>query len=107
MTLNKIKNIIKSLDPKIKESDEGYKCAIVLLACTETPHRIKDIVEFTKIEKPLVEKYMRNFRANKLITSSGKINHSGWFDEETGALAFYCDVNIGLGYLQRDETQSV
>lgn len=107
MTLNKIKNIIKSLDPEIKENDEAYKCALVLLACVEKPHRIKDIVEFTNVEKQLVAKYLRNFRANKLITGTGRINHGGWFDEETGGLAFYCDVNVGLGYLQRDESTSV
>ena len=107
MTLKQIKSIIKSLDPPIKETEEGFKCAIVLLSCTEKPHRIKDIVEFTKIERPLVAKYMRNFRANKLFTSTGKINHSGWFDEETGGMAFYCDVNVGLGYLQRVNAESI
>lgn len=106
MTLNQIKNIIKSLDPPIKEYEEGFKCAIVLLSCTEKPPRIKDIVEFTNIERPLVAKYMRNFKANKFFTSTGKINHSGWFDKDTGGIAFYCDVNVGLGYLRRVNTQS-
>ena len=103
MTLKNIKKIIKELDPPFCESDEAFKCAVVLLACTEKPHRINDLVEFTKVDRSLVVKYMRNFRANKFFTRTGKINHSGWFDEETGGIAFYCDVNIGMGFLHRDK----
>jgi hypothetical protein len=103
MTLNNIKKIIKTLDPPFSERDEGFKCAVVLLACMQKPHRIKDIVEFTKIDRPLVVKYIRNFRANKFFTNTGKVKHSGWFDEKTGGIAFYCDVNIGLGYLRREK----
>lgn len=105
MTLNKIKKVIKELDDKIKETDEGFKCAVVLLALTEKPQRIKDIAEFTQIERPLVARFMKNFRANKIIRN-GKIRHSGWFDKESGGIAFWIDVSCGLGFLQRTSQQA-
>jgi len=102
MRVEKVKQIIREMDENLSESDESFSGALVLISIIEVGHRIKDIVNFSSLDRKFVADFIRNLRANKFFTWNNKICHSGWFDEG-GGVAFWMDVSIGLGYIQRVE----
>jgi len=90
---------VKKLDPKLKKSEEAFKVAAILLSGLQVGANTRAIAKFLDIDETNVKKYEKPLRKNGIW--EGKKTICNWFDKESGGLAFWCDVNVALGKLQK------
>ena len=99
VTLTQLKQELHKMDPDLLEDDEAFQAAIILLAGLSQPHTIKALQTFTGYRQSFVARAVGNLKRNDVFTRDGRIAAS-WFEED-GALSFWLDVNIALGFIQR------
>lgn len=97
--MEEIAEQIKQLDPKLQPTDPAYQAATFLIASLMVGPVQYKIQHLTKLPKGLVAMFAHHCRKNK-IWFGGKI-HADWANEETGGLAFWCDVNVLTGMFER------
>ena len=90
---------VKKLDPKLKKSEEAFKVATILLSGLQVGANTQAISKFLDIEEKDVKEYEKALRKNGIW--KGEKTACDWFDKEYGGVAFWCDVNVALGLLQR------
>lgn len=100
MTLDEIKAAIREMDPDLDENEPAFKTATLLLASTQIGHDQWKLAKFCRLPRSYVRERAENFKANG-IWRNGKIIAGNWFDEEEGGIAFWLDVTVGDGLLQR------
>jgi DNA-binding XRE family transcriptional regulator len=100
----KISHALKTADPALKETDEIFKCAAILLASATLGPDEKAIATGLGYPLELVNKFAHNLRTSK-IWKGGKV-YADWDDKETGGTAFWCDVLVGQGLLKRGSSKS-
>lgn len=101
MNISALKEAVKKADPKLKEEDESFMAAVIMLAPTETNTFDPDeLARLLKYRRGFVRFVSSNLVKNG-VWKNGKINHSGWFDKESGGVAFWLDTAIGMGYVAR------
>ena len=87
------------MDPSLQESDDGWKAAAVMLAALTVGHNQRKLREATGVDTSLVAKFSYNLK--KAGVWKGRKTFANWADPENGAVSFWCDVNVALGFLQR------
>jgi len=92
---------VKRLDPKIKEKDEAFFIATILLSSLQVGANAKEIAEFLKVPIKRIKPYERRLRQSK-IWVKGQVG-CDWFDKKTGTISFWCDVGVAQGYIKRVE----
>jgi len=100
LTITELKKEIRRLDPKLKTTDPAFTTAVILMASAIVGADARAISKYSAIPLSEVTKRSKNFRKQKVWVGE-KVRHSGWFDKETGGIAFWLDVAIGQGYLAR------
>lgn len=102
MKIEQIKECVRNLDPNLKEVDDGFKVACILIKGTETQN-VYDISKFFGYPLPFIKKVAYRLQENGVWKPgrNGGITYCDWFDEETGGISFWLDVNIGLGFIER------
>lgn len=101
MTLDEIKQAVREGDPELSEDDEAFHAAVVIMSLFSLRSwSAKAVADFTGYPLKEVKKFLWHLRANKVVRGH-KVHHSGWDDNETGAMAFWLDVSIALGFLAR------
>lgn len=101
MEETKIETIIeevKRLDPKLKQDDEGFLIATILLSGLVVGANSEAISKFLGISLDKVEKYEKNLVKNK-IWVKGK-TQCEWFDKD-GTIALWMDVAVAQGYMEK------
>lgn len=99
----KLREIHKTLAksaPNVEKDDEAFRAGVVLLSALDVGQRPRALSEFTGYTVEEIQRYSANLRANN-VWNRGRVYHSGWDDEESGGMAFWMDVAIALGYLER------
>lgn len=96
----KYRRIVRKLDPKLAAADQEFSVAMVLLAAARVGPREVDLMKELDWPSSKIRPIARHLRLGGVF-DRGKVHHSGWFDKETGSIAFWCDVAIGMGYLRR------
>ncbi len=92
---------VKKLDPNIKEDEEAFKVACILLASAfEGADSIK-IGKLLKLPVKDIKKYEANLRKNN-VWKENKV-YCDWFNNETGSISFWLDVNVALGYVEKSQ----
>lgn len=94
-----IKNIIHELDPNLQEEDSAFSSAMILLAAAEVGPNADDIASLTNLSSEAVKERFARLEQNGVF-KDGKI-YCDWFDEETGTTAFWLDVCIAEGTINR------
>lgn len=89
---------VHKLDPKLKEKDEGFKIATILLTALQEGANSKKIAKFLDIPETEVTRYEKNLRDNKIWI--GNKTSANWFGE-SGGTAFWMDVTVAQGYMKR------
>jgi hypothetical protein len=98
-TIEEVNEVIKKLDNNIEINSEAFKVAQILLtALIVGPNRNK-IAKFTGLSKDFIYKTERKLKASGVWKNNKTCCE--WFDKESGGVAFWCDVSVGLGYLKR------
>jgi len=100
VTIEYLKDEIKRLDPNLKEDDEGYLHALLLLSSLQVGTSIKKLAEFTHLDIGFVKKAVRLLRKSGVFVGR-KISASEWFEEKTGGIAFWLDVGVAGGLIVR------
>ena len=102
-TVHELEKEVCRMDPGMRgkdHKDERQASVILLGAALGTLlHNVEDIIAKTGYSRDLVRKVVKNAKLNH-IWCSGK-THCEWFDKESGGVAFFCDVAVCLGWLQR------
>ena len=93
---------VHRLDPKLSAGDDAFKCAVILFtAVLVTGPSIKKVTRFSKYPEVLVRRFANNLRSNGMW-GHRYIHISEWDDKKAGAIAFWLDVSIGLGFIRRE-----
>lgn len=98
LTKKQIKEQIKAIDPNLKESEDSFKVAKILLAGTGGVRCTIKLSKFTGVEPEFVKQVKH--RLKKEGVWRGKTTFCQWFEKD-GGIAFLCDINVGLGFLER------
>jgi hypothetical protein len=97
--LARVGAILKKMDPNLKPNDEGYKAAAVLLASVNVGPDQERIAKALGYPRSLVSRFSSNLRKCG-VWRNGKV-YADWDDPETGGCAFWLDVCVALGLLER------
>lgn len=98
-TRNRVIATVRELDPDLDEQDDGFKAAMVLVAGLMVGPITSKVSELTKLPLAFVEKCASNLEASG-VWKDGK-THADWDDPEQGGWAFWMDVLVAEGMLER------
>ena len=92
--------IVKKLDPKLSTTDDAFKWACVLVAAADVGTDPRKLAK--RLDWPLSEAQDAAAQCRKVgLFNRGKVIHGGWFDKESGGVAFWMDVMVARGLLER------
>lgn len=98
--LERIRGIVKVVDPGMAPDDDAYKASIILLASANIGPRADEIAELTGYPRSYVRTIGRRLRDNGIW--AGRKIACNWFDEgPEGWVSFMCDVNVAMGMFNR------
>lgn len=101
VSLRRVRREVRKLDPKLDRADDAYRAAVVMLfAFANGEHRLRKLADATAMPYRDVATWFTRLRANRVLRRDGRWAIE-WFDEDTGGIAFWLDVNIALGLMQR------
>lgn len=98
-TFETVKADLKRMDPKLSETDESYQIAAVLLASAALGPDADRIAKFTGYSRDWVRKLSTRLRGQG-IWKGGRV-YAEWQDPENGGAAFWLDVCVGRGFMDR------
>jgi len=98
MNKEKIRQEVKKLDPMLKEDDETFKIAEVLLSSLIVGPDVKKIGKFLDIKITPIRKWERRLRANKIWV--GQEVHCDWFNKKSGSISFWMAVLCAQGFIK-------
>ncbi len=110
MTLDEVKQAVIDTDPLLEADDPAFAVAVILLSATFIGPIKYKLQHFTGYSQRFVNRVWHNFRRNGIFVGAARgsatrnlrtVAHSGWDDEETGAIAFWLDVLCGQGLIER------
>jgi len=93
-----IRETVRKLDPNLKTDDPAFDVAVVLLSGLYVGPNGQKIARFARLSRAFVGEVARRLRANG-VWRGHKIA-ADWF-EKNGVYAFWLDVTVGLGLLER------
>jgi hypothetical protein len=101
LTVERVRREVKRMDPELGEGEEGFDAAVVLMSLLSIPRPWKPraVARWTGVPERRVATYLARLRKNGVI-HRGKLAID-WADPATGAIAFWLDVTIALGYIER------
>ncbi len=96
-----IRKLDKNCDPA---TQEGQAAALMLAALKHGCRQTRELARVTGV--PLRDAFdiARRLRANRIWRSDGR-THADWANEETGAIAFWCDVAVACGLMNRHRSR--
>jgi len=90
---------LKRLDPRLSPEDESFKAAAVLLAGLEIGLNISKLSKALGYDRSLVCKFAYNLRKSRVWR--GRKTYANWNDEESGGVAFWMDVCVAQGLMEK------
>lgn len=101
MNIEEICDIVRESDPEVEVDSDDFMAAVVLLtAALRTGAHPFRIQRFTGFSRELIDGFGENLR--RCGVWKGFKTYADWTDEESGGIAFWCDVNVALGLLSRN-----
>ena len=92
---------IKRLDPGISKDDDAFKTGVLLLAALQEGANMQRLAKFTGYDKSFIRVRVTRARDNGIFVG-GRV-HCDWFDDKSGAVAFWADVLVAQGLLARSK----
>jgi hypothetical protein len=99
MKLRRIEQAILDMDRHLDVRDRAFRVALILACSVRIGPNVRRIAHYTGYPYQFVEEVGRRLRQSK-IWNGRFIDATNWCKED-GALAFWCEVNVGLGQLKR------
>ncbi len=98
ITLRRLKNEVRRLDPEVKEGTSTHSAYLALLASAVVGPDIKRVAKLCKLRRDTVALFSKRLRRSRVWVGSRVA--CAWF-EEGGGLELALDVNVALGFLER------
>jgi len=98
LTLKNFEEEVMKLDPKTGPDDPVFSTAVFMLAALQVGANADRVAKFCGYRRDYVRERARRLREAK-VWVGGKTNCE-WF-EENGGIAFWCDVLVAEGLLDR------
>lgn len=98
-TLTEYEAMVGGLDPALDHDDEGFRVAVVLLVSADVGPDVPAIAEVTGYHLEWLTLIASRLTAAG-IWADGKVCVE-WFDEDSGGIAFWCDVACAQGFMER------
>lgn len=101
-TMEQIKEAVHELDPALTdESDETYRVAVLMLAASQigTADDLA-LARFTNEHAEWVAQIGQRLRSSGVWTEDGG-TACEWFEPESGGIAFWLDVAVAQGLVER------
>lgn len=100
MKLSEIYKTVHDLDKALGEDEDTFKTAALLIALLQMPPDASALSRFLKLPIGFVEERLKRLRAQGVLDANGTVL-ADWFDEEHGGVAFWMDVAVAEGLLER------
>lgn len=101
VTLPVITKEVHRLDPQLKESEDSFKTAVLMLSALSVGTEVDALVKFTRLPESFVAERVGRLKAGGVF--KGDEIHVDWFDEENGGIAFWMDVAVAQGLVERTD----
>ncbi len=98
MNLAAIKESVKEMDPQLNTECDDFKVAVILLSILEVGPNESKLYQFTGYPFPKICIYLARLKKNGIIDD--KYLYINWGDKD-GAVAFWCDVLVATGKLEK------
>jgi len=105
MDREEIREMVHELDPKLDEKDDSFLSAMVLLSALEVGTDTDKIADFLSVPREdIVDRVMRLYD-NGVFSDDAEhpdgVVRCEWMKEETGGIAFWLDVAVAEGFVER------
>ncbi len=94
--------VVKTLDPSLRKSDSAFRVAVILVVMLGAGTDFSIIQNLVPYSRKFCNDVFVRLLDNGIVTNDGVL-HGNWFDRETGGIAFWMDVNVGLGFMKRSK----
>ena len=101
MNVEEIRKEVKRMDQNLNEEDTSFKAAVVLFSALEVGPSAPKVAEFTGYPLTLCQEFSARLRESG-VWKDGK-THCEWFDEKYGEIAFWMDVCVAQGLVERSK----
>lgn len=103
VTVEQIEREVRRLDPH--STGSGFQTAVLMLAALQIgTGDVEALQRFTGFDQEFIETRATNLRRNGIWTADGKTD-CAWFEKD-GGIAFWCDVNVAEGLMERGSGES-
>lgn len=101
-TANEIRTLLVD-SGEFDPNTEYLDAATLLIVGLHTRHHLHDLHRATGISKTIIKVWKRRLITNGIWTgeTQGSQTLSDWYDAKYGDVAFFCDVMVALGHLQK------
>lgn len=94
-----LRKVVRKMDPKLSEQDESFNAALVLVGAAEVGTNADKIAERTGLARKVVRGYTKRLREQGVF--KGDKIACEWHDKEHGGVAFWLDVCVARGLMNR------
>lgn len=104
MSVEEVREAVVGLDPNLEPDSGAFRIATAMLAAVVLgSHDVNRIAAFTGVPRKEVGEAFGRLRAQRVFrgTPNDPQFAVGWFDEEDGGIAFWCDVLVAQGLLAK------
>jgi hypothetical protein len=104
LTPEEVKALAHDLDPKLSEEDVAFQVAVILLAVgTGYLPTLRQLAPLVSLSRPRIREIIARIREQGiLVREDGEWKMAcNWMDAENGNVAFWMDVNVALGLVNR------
>lgn len=98
-TRKQIREWVLELDTKLDGDCVEFDAGCVVLAAAFHGPNADRCAKLLQLSRAQVREWGKNLAANG-VWKNGRV-YADWDDEKTGGIAFWLDVNIALGYIER------
>jgi len=94
------RNEVRKMDDKLGLDEPAAYCAAMLLCAINHGAYTETVIDKTGVPAEVGNEIAERLRQQRIWVGP-QTHHSGWDDPETGGIAFWMDVNVGLGFMER------
>lgn len=98
-TIERVRDQVKQMDPSLTETDSAFESAVILLSALVVGPAVRRVAQFTGYPQRRVSERFARLKAGGVIRGGKMVIE--WFDEEGGGIAFWLDVLVAEGQMQR------
>lgn len=99
MSKTEIYKEIKTMDPKLKQDDECFRAAAIMLTALNVGLNQKRVSQF--LDYPSADVATVFQRLEKSGVFKKRKIHCTWADPEEGGISFWMDVGVAVGWFKR------